>query len=73
MFYFYALPAEPFLILAVVYVLGCIMTPPPGAPRDENRLVAGAVVAGSSCCWSRSTSPTSIPIYTGESIPTATG
>ena len=29
MFYFYALPAEPFLILAVIYVLGCIMTPPP--------------------------------------------
>ncbi|HEX6499358.1 MAG TPA: glycosyltransferase family 39 protein [Micromonosporaceae bacterium] len=27
MFYFYALPAEPFLILAVVYVLGAIMRP----------------------------------------------
>ncbi len=28
MFYFYALPAEPFLVLAVVYVLGCFMTAP---------------------------------------------
>jgi dolichyl-phosphate-mannose-protein mannosyltransferase len=28
MFYFYAMPAEPFLILAVVYVLGCFMTAP---------------------------------------------
>ncbi len=28
MFYFYALPAEPFLILAVVYVLGCFMAAP---------------------------------------------
>jgi dolichyl-phosphate-mannose--protein O-mannosyl transferase len=28
MFYFYALPAEPFLVLAVVYVLGCLMKSP---------------------------------------------
>jgi dolichyl-phosphate-mannose-protein mannosyltransferase len=28
MFYFYAAPAEPFLILAVVYVLGCLATKP---------------------------------------------
>jgi dolichyl-phosphate-mannose-protein mannosyltransferase len=28
MFYFYAAPAEPFLILAVVYVLGCLITGP---------------------------------------------
>jgi dolichyl-phosphate-mannose-protein mannosyltransferase len=28
MFYFYVLPAEPFLILAVVYVLGCIIRGP---------------------------------------------
>ncbi|HKT06248.1 MAG TPA: phospholipid carrier-dependent glycosyltransferase [Rugosimonospora sp.] len=28
MFYFYAMPAEPFLILAVVYVLGCLMRAP---------------------------------------------
>jgi dolichyl-phosphate-mannose-protein mannosyltransferase len=47
MFYFYALPAEPFLILAVVYVLGAIMggTPQPGTPVSDRRLV-GAVVAG---------------------------
>jgi dolichyl-phosphate-mannose-protein mannosyltransferase len=28
MFYFYAAPAEPFLILSVVYVLGCLATSP---------------------------------------------
>jgi dolichyl-phosphate-mannose-protein mannosyltransferase len=28
MFYFYVAPAEPFLILAVVYVLGCVMKAP---------------------------------------------
>jgi dolichyl-phosphate-mannose-protein mannosyltransferase len=28
MFYFYVVPAEPFLILAVVYVLGCLMRAP---------------------------------------------
>jgi dolichyl-phosphate-mannose-protein mannosyltransferase len=28
MFYFYALPAEPFLVLAVVYVLGCLINGP---------------------------------------------
>ena len=40
MFYFYALPAEPFLILAVVYVLGAIMTPVRGA-RRAGRPAAG--------------------------------
>ena len=28
MFYFYALPSEPFLVLAVVYVLGCMINGP---------------------------------------------
>ena len=49
MFSFYALPALPFLILAVVYVLGAIMTPPAGvvagAGRSDRQLI-GTVVAG---------------------------
>ena len=35
MFYFYALPAEPFLVLAVVYVLGAIMSPVPAATTTD--------------------------------------
>ena len=34
MFYFYAIPAEPFLILAVVYVLGALVTAPATARLD---------------------------------------
>ena len=49
MFSFYALPAVPFLILAVVYVLGAIMTPPEGttvgAERTDRQMV-GTVAAG---------------------------
>ncbi len=71
MFYFYALPAEPFLILAVIYVLGCLMTPPPGAPRDENRLVTGAVIAGFFVLVVALNFAYFYPIYSGDSIPTA--
>jgi dolichyl-phosphate-mannose-protein mannosyltransferase len=45
MFYFYAVPAEPFLVLAVVYVLGAIMNPVPaqlGAPATAEGLTAGS-------------------------------
>jgi dolichyl-phosphate-mannose-protein mannosyltransferase len=49
MFSFYVLPALPFLILAVVYVLGAIMTPATGvaagAARTDRQLV-GTVAAG---------------------------
>nr|WP_232533996.1 phospholipid carrier-dependent glycosyltransferase [Plantactinospora sp. KBS50] len=61
MFFFYAAPAQPFLVLAVVYVLGAIMSParvplaaadrPPEAlaaeqSDDADRRMVGAVVAG---------------------------
>jgi dolichyl-phosphate-mannose-protein mannosyltransferase len=46
MFAFYALPAEPFLALAVAYVLGVIIGPAPVGRSGENRRLAGAVVAG---------------------------
>jgi dolichyl-phosphate-mannose-protein mannosyltransferase len=49
MFNFYLLPGLPFLILAVVYVLGAIMTPPTGIATGKNRTdrqLIGTVVAG---------------------------
>ncbi|GHJ44270.1 phospholipid carrier-dependent glycosyltransferase [Catellatospora sp. TT07R-123] len=69
MFSFYALPAEPFLILAVVFVLGAIMSAPPGRPRDEDRVMIGAIAAGTyvllvvlAFAWFH-------PLYVGQSIP----
>jgi dolichyl-phosphate-mannose--protein O-mannosyl transferase len=70
MFYFYALPAEPFLILAVVYVLGVIIAGPPGLPRDESRLLIGTVIAGAYVLLVALNFAYFYPIYTGESIPT---
>ncbi|MFD0821979.1 dolichyl-phosphate-mannose--protein mannosyltransferase [Micromonospora zhanjiangensis] len=58
MFFFYAAPAEPFLILAVVFVLGALMSPVPArspttgvpvlepTPERSDRRLVGAVVAG---------------------------
>jgi len=59
MFYFYALPAEPFLVLAVVYCLGAFMTGPGvgrfadgrvspafSMPLEDRRLYGTIVAAG---------------------------
>jgi dolichyl-phosphate-mannose-protein mannosyltransferase len=58
MFYFYVLPAEPFLVMTVAYVLGCLMRGPerigasirsPGGYEivpGQDRRVIGAVIAG---------------------------
>ncbi|MEV6597431.1 glycosyltransferase family 39 protein [Actinoplanes sp. NPDC051346] len=49
MFAFYVLPALPFLILAVVYALGALMTPPSGTAegaRRTDRQLIGTIVAG---------------------------
>jgi dolichyl-phosphate-mannose-protein mannosyltransferase len=72
MFAFYALPALPFLILAVVYVLGAIMTPPGGLATGRARsdrqvigiLVAGAYVALVALCFAYFH-----PIFVGQLIP----
>jgi dolichyl-phosphate-mannose--protein O-mannosyl transferase len=82
MFYFYALPAEPFLILAVVYVLGAFITGPGvgrwGAgrvrtslslPSDDRRLY-GTVVLGAFVLLVALAFWWYYPIYVGESIPT---
>ncbi|GAA3738089.1 dolichyl-phosphate-mannose--protein mannosyltransferase [Micromonospora maritima] len=54
MFSFYAAPAVPFLVLAVVYVLGAIATPapvsgtapPPSTEQVADRRLVGGIIAG---------------------------
>jgi dolichyl-phosphate-mannose-protein mannosyltransferase len=77
MFAFYALPAEPFLVLAVVYVLGAIMNPVPAwgeaAPAEStgmfDRRVVGAVILGAYVLVVAACFAYFYPIYTGEIIP----
>ncbi|MEU7874582.1 phospholipid carrier-dependent glycosyltransferase [Dactylosporangium sp. NPDC049140] len=64
MFYFYALPAEPFLILAVVYVLGAVIGPPGGARRRTGAVIAGVYVLLVAACFAYF-----YPIYAGVPIP----
>ena len=53
MFSFYVLPALPFLILAVVYALGAIMTPPAGHGDRRRPAPTGSWSARSwpACTW----------------------
>jgi dolichyl-phosphate-mannose-protein mannosyltransferase len=81
MFVFYALPAEPFLVMAVVYVLGAIMGPAPLATGDGMRLGRidsnvfferrgiGALVIGAYVLLVAACFAYFYPIYVGESIP----
>ncbi|HEX8628876.1 MAG TPA: phospholipid carrier-dependent glycosyltransferase [Catenuloplanes sp.] len=72
MFSFYALPAEPFLVLAVVYVLGAIMTPPrPDHPGAADRRVIGAIVAGAYVLLVAACFAYYWPVFIGQSIPYA--
>ena len=84
MFYFYALPAEPFLIMAVVYVLGCLINGPGvgriGAggrvraafslPADERRLY-GTIFAAAFVLIVALCFWWYYPLYVGNSIPYA--
>jgi dolichyl-phosphate-mannose--protein O-mannosyl transferase len=65
MFYFYALPSEPFLVLAVAMALGMIMGGPRARPerRIGGTLVAGGFVALVALCFVYF-----YPIYVGETI-----
>ncbi len=65
MFYFYALPAEPFLVLAVVYVLGAIIGPCPAPGESRDRRVIGAAVAGAYMLIIAACFAYFYPIYTG--------
>jgi dolichyl-phosphate-mannose-protein mannosyltransferase len=72
MFSFYVLPALPFLILAVVYALGAIMTPPDGiavgAARTD-RQVMGTVIAGIFVLLVALCFAYFYPIFVGQLIP----
>jgi dolichyl-phosphate-mannose--protein O-mannosyl transferase len=81
MFYFYALPSEPFLILAVVYVLGCLINGPGvgrlgrgrvrtsfSLPSEERRLY-GTIFAGAFVLIVALCFWWYYPIYVGNSIP----
>lgn len=72
-FYFYALPAEPFLVLSVVYVLGALINP---VGRTGPRLVFGVdrrtlavVLAGAYVMLVAVNFAYFYPIYTGWLIP----
>jgi dolichyl-phosphate-mannose-protein mannosyltransferase len=69
MFYFYALPAEPFLVLATVFVLGALMTSPRGARASlttADRRTVGAIVAGGYVMAVALCFLYFYPVYTGE-------
>ncbi|WP_083672676.1 phospholipid carrier-dependent glycosyltransferase [Micromonospora sp. CB01531] len=75
MFYFYALPAEPFLVLAVVYVLGMVMTPPRpsaatgSAPSGPDRRPIGVIVAAAYVLLVAACFAYFYPIYVGKVLP----
>jgi len=69
MFFFYALPIEPFLILAVVYVLGAIMGPGADGLPDERRRMTGAIIAGAYVLLVALNFAYFYPLFTGQSIP----
>ena len=69
MYAFYALPAEPFLVLAVVYVLGAVIGPAATTWHTDHRRITGAVIAGGyvlviAVCFAYFS-----PIYTATPIP----
>ncbi len=72
MFAFYVMPALPFLILAVVYALGAIMTPPTGMVTGEERTdrqVVGTIVAGVFVVLVAICFAYFYPIFVGQLIP----
>lgn len=83
MFSFYTAPAEPFLVLAVVYVLGAIMSPAgaPGTvtepsgrgdgPAHLDRRMVGAVIAGAYVLLVAICFAYFYPIFVGQIIPYA--
>ncbi|WP_308167306.1 dolichyl-phosphate-mannose--protein mannosyltransferase [Catellatospora tritici] len=71
MFFFYAAPAEPFLILALVFVLGCAINSPPGVPQNENRQLVASIFAGAFVLMVVVMFAYFYPVFAGDSIPYA--
>lgn len=68
MFYFYALPAEPFLVMAVVYVLGAILGPKPGPDSPPDRRLIGAIIVGAYLLLVAACFAYFYPIYVGSNL-----
>ncbi|MPZ28139.1 MAG: phospholipid carrier-dependent glycosyltransferase, partial [Micromonosporaceae bacterium] len=71
-FYFYALPSQPFLVLAVVFVLGAVMFPGRNGSQTIlgfDRRAVGAVLAGGYVILVALVFGYFYPIYTGQVIP----
>jgi len=71
MFYFYALPSEPFLVLAVVYLIGAVMVSGRGGSTllGFDRRAVGAVLAGAYVMLVALSFGYFYPIFTGQVIP----
>lgn len=72
MFAFYVLPALPFLILAVVYALGAVMTPAEGVATGDKRTdrqVVGTIAVGVYLVLVVLCFAWFHPIFTGQLIP----
>ncbi|ROO51212.1 dolichyl-phosphate-mannose-protein mannosyltransferase [Micromonospora sp. Llam0] len=73
MFSFYTAPALPFLVLAVTYVLGAIVTPSGATavadPAGNDRRLVGAVVAGTYVLLVAVCFAYFYPIFVGEPLP----
>jgi dolichyl-phosphate-mannose-protein mannosyltransferase len=68
MFYFYCLPAQPFLVLAVVYVLGAIIGPPRSERPDSDQRLIGSIIAGAYVLLVAACFAYFYPIYSGMDI-----
>ncbi|MFI6130395.1 dolichyl-phosphate-mannose--protein mannosyltransferase [Micromonospora sp. NPDC051141] len=79
MFSFYAAPAVPFLVLAVVYVLGAIVTPapvtgtaaPPSEEQTNDRRLVGGIIAGAYVLLVALCFGYFYPIFVGKLLPYA--
>lgn len=73
MFYFYALPSQPFLVLAVAYVLGALTSTSRRGPGQTllgfDRRILGAVVAGTYVLLVALNFAYFYPLYTAQVIP----
>ncbi|MGC4886874.1 dolichyl-phosphate-mannose--protein mannosyltransferase [Micromonospora sp. DT227] len=79
MFSFYAAPAVPFLVLAVVYVLGAIVTPapvtgtaaPPSEEQTNDRRLVGGIIVGAYVLLVALCFGYFYPIFVGKLLPYA--
>lgn len=69
MFYFYALPSTPFLVLCVTMALGMVIGPPTPPGHDPTRRTAGIIVAAAYVVAVGLCFLYFYPLYVGETMP----